>query len=133
MSGKLKNSRKRRPDRPFDPALLDKARRIAARYQIILKEEDGEYYGRALELPNAMEDGATPDECVRKTREILTTAVAVMLEDGESPPPPAADGIRTEQVNVRLTAEEKLRLEESARQAGFRGVSDYVRAVALAT
>src|SRR5438067_1003426 len=114
MSGRLKSSRKPRLDRPFDPVLLGKARQIAARYQIIIKHEDGEYYGRGLELPNVMEDGRTPDECVRKTREILTTAVAVMLEDGDAPPAPASEGVRTEQVNIRLTADEKLRLEESA-------------------
>jgi hypothetical protein len=34
-------------------------------------------------------------------------------------------------VDVRLTTEEKARLEESSRQAGFRGVSDYVRFKAL--
>ena len=55
-----------------------------------------------------------------------------MLEEGQSPPPPASEGVRTEQVNIRFSAEEKLALETAARQHGFRSVSDYVRAAALA-
>ncbi len=84
-----------------------------------------------MEFPYAMDDGRTPDECVRKTRGALVAAVATMLEKGEMPPPPASENKRTEQINVRLTAEEKLLLEEKARARGFRGVSDFVRAASL--
>jgi uncharacterized protein (DUF1778 family) len=38
----------------------------------------------------------------------------------------------TEQINVRLTPEEKLLLEEMARSKGFRGISDFVRSASLA-
>lgn len=42
-----KSSRARRKiDRPFDPALLARAGRLAAEYQILMWQEDGEYYGR---------------------------------------------------------------------------------------
>jgi predicted RNase H-like HicB family nuclease len=118
-------------DRPFDPEILRRARKIADSYQIILHYEDGEYYGRGLELPNVMNDGKTPDECVAATRDILTTAVAYMLEIGETPPPPASEKKRTEQINVRLTTEERLVLEEAARNKGFRGISDFVRIASL--
>jgi predicted RNase H-like HicB family nuclease len=132
MSGRSKRSSKARAiDAPFAPAILKRSREIADSYQIILHFEDGEYYGRGLELPNAMNDGRTPDECVRNTRDILTTTVAYLLEQGETPPPPASDGKRTEQVNIRLTPEEKLLLEETAKSKGFRGVSDFVRASTL--
>ncbi|MGD1276105.1 MAG: type II toxin-antitoxin system HicB family antitoxin [Tepidisphaeraceae bacterium] len=120
-------------DRPFDPDVLRRARKIAESYQIVIQFEDGEYYGRGVELPNAMNDGKTPDECVAATRDILTTLVAYMLENGETPPPPASENKRTEQINIRLTAEEKLRLEEAARSKGFRGVSDFVRTASLST
>src|SRR5256885_6565157 len=106
MSAKSRKSSER-IDRPFDKAVLRRAREIADQYQIILQFEDGLYYGRGLELPTAMNHGKTPDECVRATRDILTTAVAYMLESGETPPAPAAENKRTEQINVRLTAEEK--------------------------
>ena len=118
-------------NRPFDPAILRRARKIAESYQIILHYEDGEYYGRGLELPYVMNDGKTPDECVEATRDILTTAVAAMLEDGQAPPPPASEQKRTEQINVRLTTEERLVLEEAARNKGFRGISDFVRTASM--
>jgi predicted RNase H-like HicB family nuclease len=118
-------------NRPFEPEILKRARKIAESYQIIIHFEDGEYYGRGLELPNAMNDGKTPDECVEATRDILTTAVAYMLENGETPPAPASEQKRTEQINVRLTTQEKLMLEEAAHNKGFRGVSDFIRTAGL--
>ena len=120
-------------DRPFAPEILRKAKELSDGYQIILHFEDGRYFGRGLELPGAMEEGKTPDECVRKTRDILTTAVAYLLETGQTPPAPASEGKRTEQINIRLTAEEKLMLEEASRSKGFRGVSDFVRSASLAS
>jgi predicted RNase H-like HicB family nuclease len=132
MSVKLKKSSKA-IDRPFPAELLRKARIVAESYQIILHEEDGEYYGRAVEMPNVMNDGKTPDQCVKATREILTTAIAYMLESGRVPPPAATENKRTEQINVRVTAEEKLLLEEAARIKGFRGLSDFLRSASLQT
>jgi predicted RNase H-like HicB family nuclease len=134
MSVKQKNAPARRKsvDRPFDPALLKKARQIVDRYQVVIRHEDGEYYGRGLELPGAMDDGKTPDECVANTREAMVVVVGYMLEQGQSPPLPALEGARSEQVNVRLTAEERLAMEQAAQRGGYRGLSDYVRAAALA-
>lgn len=132
MSVKSKKSSKA-IDRPFDPAILRRAKLIAEGYHIILHFEDGEYYGRGLELPNIMNDGRTPDECVRNTRDILTTAVALMLEEGQTPPAPASENKRSEQINIRVTSEEKLLLEETARSRGFRGVSDFIRSATLSS
>jgi predicted RNase H-like HicB family nuclease len=131
MSAKSKSSSKAPIDRPFDQGVLQRARAIAEQYQIILQFEDGEYYGRGLEMPFVMNDGKTPDSCVRATRESLALAVATLLENDEAPPAPASEGKRTEQVNVRLTPEEKLLLEEAARNRGFRGLGDFVRSTAL--
>lgn len=144
MSGKFRSSKSgfrspakkrheaaRDPARPFDPAILAKARKIAADYEIILWTEDGEWYGRGLELPHTYGDGKTPTACIASVREGLTLTVATMLEDGDKPPAPARSGERTEQINVRLTAAEKALLENRSRAGGFRGVSDYVRAAAL--
>lgn len=136
MSARLKNSRNRGAkgavDRPFDPKVLKRAQEIASKYQVIIQQEDGEFIGRGLELPNAYEDGSTPDECVKKTREMFVTVVASMIEGGEVPPPPASEGKRTEQVNIRLSAEEKLVLEASARRHGHAGLAEYIRSAALA-
>jgi predicted RNase H-like HicB family nuclease len=131
-SSKKKRTREALLDRAFDPALERRAREIAQRYRLVL-EPDGDvgFIGRGLELPTVFADGPSADQCVRATREALTAAVATMLEMGLRPPAPAAKSARQAQVNVRLTAEEKLILEDSARRAGFRGISDFVRAAAL--
>jgi len=137
MSGKSKNyeSKGRPPQsdpaRPFDPAILARARKIAAEYEIVIWFEDGEWYGRGLELPHTYGDGKTPSACIASVRRGLAATVATMLEDGERPPAPARAGERTEQINVRLTAAEKVLLENRSRAGGFRGISDYVRASVL--
>lgn len=110
---------------------MREAAALAGRYQVILETEDGHWYGRGLELPQVFGDGATPDKCVTATREALTAAVAYLLEQGQKPPAPARTGRRTQQVNVRLTAEEKAIIESTARRKGFSGLSDYLRATAL--
>ena len=117
--------------RPFDPEILRRAQAIVDAYQVVVRIEDDEYVGRGLELPETMGVGDDAKACVDETRALMTTVVAFMLESGQAPPP-ASEGARTEQVNIRFSAEEKLALETAARQQGFRGVSDYVRAAALA-
>lgn len=129
-SAKSKNS-KNDPHRPFDPKILRQAAAIADKYQLVIWKEDGYYYGHGVELPTSFGDGKTVAACAADTREAFVATVATLLENGEEPPPPAIDEIRTEQVNVRLTACEKLQLEAAAKQNGFRGVSDYVRSAAL--
>jgi len=132
-SGKSKNSKPRAKaiNRPFAAEILQRAARLAERYQIVLEHEDGWWYAHGLELAGARGDGATPEAAVADTREALVTMVAYMLEAGERPPAPAQEGRRTEQVNIRLTAEERLHLEGRSQAQGFRGLSDFVRALAL--
>jgi len=110
---------------------LVQAKPIAARYQMILWEDDGEYCGRGVELPTVFAAGRTVAECAAALRQHMTLAVASYLEDGQTPPPPAKLGKRDQQVNVRMSAEEKVLLESKAAQHGT-GLSDYIRAVALA-
>jgi len=91
MSSKSKN---------FDvPEIPDKflvhAKPIAARYQMILCEEDGEYCGRGVELPNVFAAGHTVAQCVAALCQHMTNAVASYLEDGETPPPPASSASAT--------------------------------------
>jgi len=59
--------------------------------------------------------------------------VTHFLEQNEAVPAPAGEGKRTEQVNIRLTAEEKVILWASAKSKGYRGIGGYIRARALAT
>ena len=118
--------------RPFKARILEAARRVADTYDLVLRYEDGDWYGHALEFPEAMGDGKSVAACVRDTRKALTLGVAVMLEAGQSPPPPAREGQRSAQVNVRLTPEEKALLESKAKARGFRGLSDFIRTSVLA-
>jgi predicted RNase H-like HicB family nuclease len=119
-------------DRPFDPAILRRAREIANQYKIILEPDPEEIFiGRALEMPLCIGTGKTADACVRDTRELAVSALATMLEMGEVPPAPAMQGLRREQNNNRVTPEERLALEEAARRRGFRGISDFVRSTTL--
>jgi predicted RNase H-like HicB family nuclease len=111
--------------------VLKRAKEIVGDYQIVLTSEDGEWYGRGLELPQVFGDGLTPEACIESTREALVAAVAYMLEEGQVPPVPAKNGKRTTQVNVRLTAEEKAILEGTARRKGFQGLADFIRAAVL--
>lgn len=117
---------------PFPPKILKTAQRVAETYDIVLRFEDGEWFGHALEYPEAMGDGKTPAACVKATRQSIAAGVATMLEAGQTPPAPAREGVRTEQVNIRVTAEEKAILETTARRKGFRGLSDFIRTGAMA-
>jgi predicted RNase H-like HicB family nuclease len=130
MSAKSKRSAKA-IDRPFDAPVMAKAVKLAKQYQVIVAFEDGHWYGRGLELPNIHGDGKTVGQCVDNTREAFCGWVAYLLEEGQRPPSPAREGTRTAQVNVRLTSEEKVLLEATAKRKGFSGLSDFVRAAAI--
>jgi predicted RNase H-like HicB family nuclease len=112
-------------------AVLARAGQIAAQYKIVVESEDGDWYGHGLEMPTVMGDGKTVQAAVKDTREALVAVIAYTLEKGQTPPPPARDGNRSMQVNVRLTPEEKAILETRAKAKGFRGLSDFIRARAL--
>jgi predicted RNase H-like HicB family nuclease len=110
---------------------VDQARAIAAQYQLVIWFEEGEYYGRGVELPYAFGEGSTVEECAASTREAFVTAVAGFLQEGQTPPAPAHEGKRDQQLNIRVSSQERLLLETKARQWGATGISEYVRAVAL--
>jgi predicted RNase H-like HicB family nuclease len=132
-SAKQAKSKSPAIDRPFDKAIWERARQIAARYALIL-EPDPEvgYVGSAVELPNVFADGRTPDACVRETLNALTGVVARMLEKGKTPPTPASDAEqRNVQLNIRVSPREKLLIEKAAKARGFRGISDYLRTTAI--
>ncbi|MGB7157640.1 MAG: DUF1778 domain-containing protein [Tepidisphaeraceae bacterium] len=120
----------RRIDRPFDPALLNRAGEIVKRYQVVMRRETDGYFGRGLELPGALGDGATPAACLESTRESMLAVTAFMLERGELPPPPASDETKLVQLNVRVSAGEKLLFEEAARQKG-QALSEFIRSAAV--
>ncbi len=118
--------------RAFKASVLRKAKKMAADYRIVLeKNERLGFIGSSVELPTVFADAKTPDKCYKATQEALMVAVATMIECGQRPPQPASAGRRTEQVNVRLTAEEKLLFANAAMNLGFKGISDFIRNTAL--
>ena len=69
-----------------NPYLKDRASNWSKRYNLVLKQKDGEWYGHAEEYPEAMGDGRTPAQCIRNTRKALRAAVLTILESGHEPP-----------------------------------------------
>lgn len=128
-SGSAKRGRGR-IDRPFDPAILKRAKGIVDRYQVVIRRESDGYYGRGLELPGALGNGTTPAACLDSTRDSMAAVVAFMIERGETPPPAASDETKLVQLNVRISAGEKMMFEEAARQRG-QGLSDFIRSAGL--
>ncbi len=129
---KKRARKKDRLDRDFDPRILQRAREIAKQYRIVLEPDAEEVFvGTALEMPECVGTGKTADACVRETREVIVSAIATMLEMEETPPAPASQQQRSEQINIRVTPEERMLLEAAARRKGFRGISDFVRSTTL--
>ncbi len=129
---RIMSSKSKKLDRPFDIKTLTKAKKIVTQYEVIMSFENGQWYGKGVEMPTVFGGGKTPNECMESTREALVAAVAYLLESGRPAPLPASKGNRTEQVNIRLSAEEKAILSASAKSKGYRGIGDYIRASALA-
>ena len=124
------SAKRKSVDRPFDPKVLSHARSIVGDYRLVLEpDEELGYIGSAIEMPTVFADAKSPDGCVKATREALTVAVATLLELGRRPP--AGRRQRSQQVNIRLTPDERLALEEATSRLGFKGISEYVRAAAL--
>jgi predicted RNase H-like HicB family nuclease len=137
MSRSSKNSSKsgaksKALNKPFKDSIVRKARKIVADYRIILERNERlGFIGSSVEIPTVFADARTPEKCYRATHDALKVAVATMIECGQRPPQPASAGRRTEQVNVRLTAEEKLLFTNAAMNLGFKGISDFIRNTAL--
>jgi predicted RNase H-like HicB family nuclease len=121
-----------RLDRDFEPSVESKAKKIAAGYRVILDKNDGDdFTGTSVELPTVLASGRTPDECYEATQTALVVTVATMIEMGEKPPMPSSTNKRTVQINIKLTAEEKVLLSGAARSLGYKGLSDFLRRAAL--
>jgi predicted RNase H-like HicB family nuclease len=92
MSKKSRNSK----SLYLKPEFIRRARPIAKKYQIVIWFEDGEYYGRGVELPFAFGDGKTVARCAKNTREAFVAGVASLLQDGQTVPVPVIEGGRSE-------------------------------------
>jgi predicted RNase H-like HicB family nuclease len=112
--------------------VLRKAKEIANEYCITIERNDRlGFIGSSIELPTVFADAKTPEHCYKAIQEAIMVAVATMIECGQRPPQPISARKRSEQVNVRLTAEEKVLLSNAASNQGFKGISDFLRNIAL--
>jgi len=112
--------------------ILRKAKKIAGEYRITIERNERlGFIGSSVELPTVFADAKTPEQCYKATQEALMVAVSTMIERGQRPPQPASAKKRYEQVNVRLTSEEKILLSNVASSLGFKGISDFIRNAAL--
>lgn len=128
----LTAAERRRLSRPFAPSVLARAREIAQQYRLVIEADDEVgFFGCTVEMPLVMADGRTVQACARNVLDATIASVATLLERDERPPSPAREARRDQQINIRLSAEEKLRLEGLAAREGFRSISDFVRSSAL--
>jgi predicted RNase H-like HicB family nuclease len=128
----LTGSERQHLSRPFEAGVLNRARALAEQYRLVIESDPSVgYVGSTIEMPLVMGDGRNIQACAKAVLEATTAAIATLLETGERPPAPARELRRDQQVNIRLSAEEKVRLEATAQREGYRSMSDYVRAAAL--
>jgi predicted RNase H-like HicB family nuclease len=108
---------------------LDAARAIVARYQKRIEPSgDGIFVGFSRDFPGVVVDADTEADCLRLLIGALNDTVALTLHRGQQPPTPLIDAnMATEQVNVRVSAREKLLLAEEA-QSRRTSQSDVIRA-----
>ena len=115
-----------------DEALIREARVRALEFNIVVSQRDsGKYVGFAREFPRHFGIGGSVEECFHKTRDAIVGAVALSMKLGEPIPEPVRDLRRHEQVNIRLTIEEKAMLQAAADADGARSLSDFVRELCL--
>jgi len=115
-------------EKAFDETVLANAKEIIDGYHIIVEKDDKlGYIASSVELPTVFADGKKEIECFRAIQEALMGAVATMIACGQKPPQSLSANKRTEQINIRLTAYEKILLTNKAVDLGFKGIADFVR------
>ena len=73
-------------NKEFDINIVKKAKNIVEKYNIIITQEDGEYYGNSVEMPTVFGDGKTLDECREYTKEALVVVVSYLIEQEQKVP-----------------------------------------------
>lgn len=124
-------SKKSAREGPFSAAVQRRAAELAARYSLVVSASDEGWSARCVEIPTAFAFAETEERALESARERVRVLLAFMIEQERKLPAPMRESKRDSQVNVKLTAEERMVIEEAARQQGFRGLSDFFRFAAM--
>lgn len=108
-----------------------RATNLVQQYSIVMTTSvDNLYHVRFAEFAEISVSGTDIETCIVNLRDAGVTHVLQLLRDDKNVPRPLQNLTRREQVNVRLTSEEKVVIASAARKRGKR-ISDYMRARAL--
>jgi predicted RNase H-like HicB family nuclease len=118
--------------KPFKPTLLNKAQSVVSGYHLVIEEnEELGYLGSSVEIPTVSVSAKTLAKCYAATQEALKITVATMFECGKTPPQAFSAKKRNVQINIRINGEEKLLLTSASKRLGFKGLSDFIRTIAI--
>lgn len=109
------------------PELVQRARDIVQNYSMFISPHSKKgFRGRSVEFPEILVHAPDRASCLKKLEQVLTQVVLTVLKDGGTVPRPS-DGRMTEQLNFKLTFDQKLLVENLASQRGFSGLSEFIR------
>ena len=133
MSEKPSKSSKKNPDqKTTDAALFRRARRHAAQFGRVTLFDvvSEEWVSTCIEIPNAIGAGDSAKEAEKELTENLAVHFAYLDEIGRAWPEPTSSP-RSEQLNIRLTVQEKAEFEAAAKRLGLSSVADLIRMIVL--
>ncbi|MFN0130919.1 MAG: type II toxin-antitoxin system HicB family antitoxin [Phycisphaerales bacterium] len=133
-SAKSSAGRRPRELRPGDltPQTLERAALWVDGYRFVTERtDDGTFMAHSIELPAVVAMGDSPEAALHAAIEAQRLAVALMLHDRVHPPLPTGSGKRDQQVNVRMSAQERLLMDAAAKASGFSTIADYLRTAAI--
>jgi predicted RNase H-like HicB family nuclease len=76
-----------RRDRPIDPKVVAQAQALAARYRVATQQSGSGYVGTVAEFPSVLGHGASKEDAIVATRDLLKWAIAYLIESGRTPAP----------------------------------------------
>lgn len=117
--------------RPASSPSADVAALIRSYTVLLEPQEQGGYRARTLELPFVVGFGDNVASSLDELYTSLEFTVTALAREGVEPPVPASRGLRSEQVNVKLTHREKAMITDAAKRSGFRSMSDFLRSLAM--
>ncbi|MDX2148216.1 MAG: DUF1778 domain-containing protein [Planctomycetota bacterium] len=106
-----------------------RAKELVSQYNFEFKLRGDTFIGFTRELPGVTGLGKSFEQCRDATMEAQVATVAALLRKGLAVP--EAGENKSEQLNLRLTREDKDVLQLAAGKGGYRSVSEFVRKAAL--